>query len=229
MACTHYMCRLAKNSNLFWGKDTCKQSFDAFDEDRQNFEHFLLAYTQGRENEDIAVIDSCEEFLASLPQKLMYLEKCVLPRFYIEFLTKLNGTVHPGTHPVHKVELYCLLGHEIRKVGEGEEYEDCIEKAQKLYLKHKMKFGASPLSEVIYLHSHARLISEKRIPDNSSLRKCTRKHSKSASKSSLIILNGWPHCCLLEEMPSAEMNTSKLKNSSIKLWTSPRIVSVNML
>ena len=54
----------------------------------------------------------------------------------------------------------------MRKVGEGEEYEDCMEKAEKLYLKHKMKFGASPLSEVIYLHSHARLISEKRIPNN---------------------------------------------------------------
>ena len=53
----------------------------------------------------------------------------------------------------------------MRKVGEGEEYEDCMEEAEKLYLKHKMKFGASPLSEVIYLHSHARLISEKRIPD----------------------------------------------------------------
>ena len=89
VACTHYMCRLAKNANLFWGKDSCKQSFDAFDEDRQNFEHFLLAYTQGREKGDIAVMDSCEEFLTSLPQKLMYLEKCVLPRFYIEFLTKL--------------------------------------------------------------------------------------------------------------------------------------------
>ena len=58
VACAHYMCRLAKNANLFWGKDTCKQSFDAFDEDRQNFEHFLLVYTQGRENEDIVVMDS---------------------------------------------------------------------------------------------------------------------------------------------------------------------------
>ena len=117
VACAHYMCRLAKNANLFWGKDTCKQSFGAFDEDRQNFEHFLLVYTQGRENEDIVVMDSCDEFLANLPQKLMYLEMCVLPRFYTEFLKKLNGTVHPDTHPVHKVELYCLLGHEMRKVG----------------------------------------------------------------------------------------------------------------
>ena len=54
---------------------------------------------------------------------------------------------------------------EKRKVGEGEEYEDCMEKAEKLYLEHKMKFGENLLSEVIYLHSHARLISEKRIPD----------------------------------------------------------------
>ena len=54
---------------------------------------------------------------------------------------------------------------EKRKVEEGEEYEDCMEKAEKLYLEHKMKFGENLLSEVIYLHSHARLISEKRIPD----------------------------------------------------------------
>ena len=53
----------------------------------------------------------------------------------------------------------------MRKVGEGEEYEDCMKEAENLYLENKTKFDESPLSEVIYLHSHARLISEKRIPD----------------------------------------------------------------
>ena len=53
----------------------------------------------------------------------------------------------------------------MRKVGEGEEYEDCMKEAENLYLENKTKFDESPLSEVIYLHSHARRISEKRIPD----------------------------------------------------------------
>ena len=62
----------------------------------------------------------------------------------------------------------------MRKVGEGEEYEDCMKKAENLYLENQTKFDESPLSEVIYLHSHARLISEKKIP--TSLRRCTREH-----------------------------------------------------
>lgn len=196
VACAHYMCRLAKNVNLFWGKDTCKQSFDAFDEDRQNFEHFLLAYTQGRENGDIAVMDSCEEFLTSLPQKLMYLEKCVLPRFYTEFLTKLNGTIHPNTHPEHKVELYCLLGHEIRKEGKKEEYEVCMEEAEKLYLENKTKFDENPLSEVIYLNSHARLISKERIPDKPkevyerALKICEQKLSNHPERAATFLFAG---------------------------------------
>lgn len=196
VACAHYMCRLAKNANLFWGKDTWKQSFGAFDEDRQNFEHFLLVYTQGRENEDIVVMDSCDEFLANLPQKLMYLEMCVLPRFYTEFLKKLNGTVHPDTHPVHKVELYCLLGHEMRKVGEGEEYEDCMKEAENLYLGNKTKFDENPLSEVIYLHSHARLISEKRIPGKPkevyerALKICEQKLSNHPERAATFLFAG---------------------------------------
>ena len=182
--------------DLFWGKDTCKQSFDAFDEDRQNFEHFLLVYTQGRENEDIVVMDSCDEFLANLPQKLMYLEMCVLPRFYTEFLKKLNGTVHPDTHPVHKVELYCLLGHEMRKVGEGEEYEDCMKEAENLYLENKTKFDENPLSEVIYLHSHARFISKKRIPGKPkevyerALKICEQKLSNHPERAATFLFAG---------------------------------------
>ena len=51
---------------------------------------FFWPTPKERENEDIAVIDSCEEFLASLPQKLMYLEKCVLLRFYTEFFLDMK-------------------------------------------------------------------------------------------------------------------------------------------
>ncbi|XP_022786795.1 uncharacterized protein LOC111326966 [Stylophora pistillata] len=48
VACAHYMSRLAENADCYWGKDTCKQSLDSFNEDRHNFEHFLQAFAQWR-------------------------------------------------------------------------------------------------------------------------------------------------------------------------------------
>ena len=164
-ACAHYMSRLADNADYYWGNDTCKQSLDSFKEDRHNFEHFLKVFTQWRGSESDVAMKSCEAFFVNLPQKCMYLEMCVRPRDYTDFLQQLLKANDPKLHPVHKVELLCLLGHEKRKVGEGKEYEDCMKEAEELYLKYKTNFKESPLSEVIYLNSHARLLVEKKIPD----------------------------------------------------------------
>ena len=180
-ACAHFMSRLDKNANLYWGKDTCKQSLESFNEDRHNFEHFLQVYAQGSGNEDYAIMNSCEVVLVNFVQKCMYVEKCVLPRFYIQFLEGLLKTIEPDSHPGHAVELFCLLGHEMRKVGEKIKYEAYMEKAEKLYLENRTEFDKNPLSEVIYLHSYARLLSERRIRDkpmevyDNTLRICEEK------------------------------------------------------
>ena len=84
----------------------------------------------------------------------------------------------------------------MRKVGEGEEYEDCMKEAENLYLENKTKFDESPLSEVIYLHSHARLISEKKIPDKPkevyerALKICEQKLSNHPERAATFLFAG---------------------------------------
>ena len=153
-ACVHYMSRFATDADCYWGKDTCKKSLDSFNEDRHNFEHFLKVFIQWRESEGDMAMKSCEAFFVNLPQKCMYLEICVLPTFYTNFLEKLLEAKNPELPPVNKVEILCLLGHEMRKEGNKEEYRNLMKKADDLY--EETKFNMSPLSKVIYLNSRDR-------------------------------------------------------------------------
>ena len=174
VACVHYMSCLAVNANDYWSKDTCKQSLESFKKDKDNFEHFLQAFAQWRGSE---AMKSCEAFFVNLSQKCMYFEMCVLPRLYTDFLQQLlKAFSDPESHQVQRVELLCLLGHEMRKVGkvekskeEGEkkreQYKDYMMDAEKLYSDNKTKFDESPLSAVIYLNSHARFLVEEKKPD----------------------------------------------------------------
>ena len=163
LACVHFMFRLDENAERFWGKDTCKAAIDSFSEDRHNFEHFLQVYSERMEDQDQMIVDTCQKILEDLPQKCMYIEKCVHPHFYIQFLERMLKSFKPVIEPVHEVELLCLLGHEMRKKGEKEKYNDYMEKASQLYSENDAEFETNALSQVIYLHSRARFISEKNI------------------------------------------------------------------
>ena len=159
LACAHFLSRLAENGNKYWSKDGCRQSVDAFNADRNNFEYFLDIYAQGREKKDGDIMESCQTFLRDFPQMCMYLEMCVLPRFYISLLERLLKTFDSETQPVHKMELFCLLGHEVRKVGDTAKYNDYMEEAKKLYEEKGAE--TNPLSQVIYLNSFAGFLRRK--------------------------------------------------------------------
>jgi len=120
------MSRLDENAKMYRSKDTCKASIESFIEDRHNFERFLTVFSQGMENEDQKITNDCKTFLEDFPQKCMYLEKCVQPKFYTQFLERLLKSSKPEIQSVHTVELLCLLGHEMRKVGENEKYSTYI-------------------------------------------------------------------------------------------------------
>ena len=167
LACAHFMARLDDNAKIFWNKDTCKTSLESFSDDRLNFEHFLRVFSQEMENQDQQIADSCKTFLEDFPQKCMYLEKCAQPKFYIQILEKLLNSFEPEIQSVHTVELLCLLGHEMRKVGEKAKYYDYMEKAIQLYSENTSEFEENALSQVTYLHSYARYLSEKKIPKES--------------------------------------------------------------
>lgn len=64
---------------------------------------------------------------------------------------------------MYVVELLCLLGHEMRKVGEKRKYNDYMEEAIQLNKKYVSQIEKKPVSQVIYLHSYARFLSERDI------------------------------------------------------------------
>ncbi|KAJ7349550.1 hypothetical protein OS493_038589, partial [Desmophyllum pertusum] len=49
LACDHFISRFADNAKKYWSKDKCKESVEAFNEDRHNFEFFLQVYVERRE------------------------------------------------------------------------------------------------------------------------------------------------------------------------------------
>ena len=158
LACAHFISRLADNANLYWSKDTCKQSVDSFIEDRHNFEYFLEVYPDvRREMEDQEIMKS---LLHDFPQKCMYLEKCVLPQFYISILERLLETFDSETQPVHRVELLCILGHEYRKAGNKDKYRMLMMEADEVHTTNGAEFETSALSEVYFRNSCARFFSE---------------------------------------------------------------------
>ena len=148
LACAHFMSRLAENANRYWSKDSCRESVEAFNKERRNFEYFLLIYANGRQKKDGDIVESCKTFLDDFPQKCMYLEMCVLPKFYISILEKLLKTFDLKSQPVRRVELLCLLGHEYRKAGEKEKYRKLMMEADDVHTKNRAEFETNALSQV---------------------------------------------------------------------------------
>ena len=161
LACAHFISRIDNNAKQYWRKDTCKAAIDSFTEERHNFEHFLQVYIRGIQNREHTIVEVCETFFDDFLQKCMYLEKCLQPSFYIQILDSLLTSPEPEIQqPVKRVELLCLLGHEMRKKGEKAKYTDCMKEANQLFSKYEHEFKTQALSEVFYRQSYARYLSE---------------------------------------------------------------------
>ena len=172
VACGHFVSRLSENAEKYWSKDKCKESIEAFNEDRHNFEYFLHVYVQAVEEKSHldSLLEPCtKRFLDQLPQKCMYLEMCLLPSFYVMVLEKLLIHFNAGNQAVHAVELLCLLGHEKRKVGEGAKYKDVMEQAKQIYSGNHKEFRRNSLSRVLFFNSYARFLFQKRLPKSREL------------------------------------------------------------
>ena len=161
LACAHFISRIDNNAKQYWNKDTCKAAIDSFTEERHNFEHFLQVYIQGIQNQEHTTEEICTTFFDDFLQKCLYLEKCLQPSFYIQILESLLTSPEPEIQqPVKRVELLCLLGHEMRKKGEKSKYTDCMKEANQLFSKYEHEFKTQALSEVFYRQSYARYLSE---------------------------------------------------------------------
>ncbi|KAJ7369390.1 hypothetical protein OS493_039399 [Desmophyllum pertusum] len=160
VACSHFISRLADNANMYWSKDKCKESIEAFNEDRHNFEYFLQFYVHAMKTRNVDLLQtSTRRFLDDFPQKCMYLEMCLLPSFYILILEGLLTNFDRESQPVHTVEHLCLLGHEIRKVGNQTQYKDLMKQAKLVYAGNYTEFETNGLSRVYFFNSYARFLS----------------------------------------------------------------------
>ena len=164
LACAHFISRLEENTRLYWRKDTCKEAIESFSADRQNFEHFLQVFANGLKAQGIAT--SFKEFLHSLFQTFEYLEKCISSKVYIETLELLLSSKYfqAESQHVHRVELLCLLGQEMRRLGDKTKYKGLMEEADLLFTSHVNEFQTKTLSRVFYLHNRARFLTEANKP-----------------------------------------------------------------
>ena len=168
LACAHFISLLAQNAKIFWSKDQCKKAIDLFSKDRHNFEHFLQVYAKAAEIRDEETLDNCKEFLQQdFLQNCMYLEKCLSPSSYTDFLEALLSCTDPKIEPVRAAELLCLRGQEKRKVGDKEnDYQVDMEDAYNLYSENSGKFETNTMSAVFLLNSYADSISKRGDPAN---------------------------------------------------------------
>ena len=164
LACSHFVSCFANNARAYWGYNTSKQAIVSFNEERENFEYFLDNYVQkmveNPDPEDVDLLEAKKVLSDDLLQYCLYLEKCVLPSVYRKFLENLLKSIESSKQDqaVPEVELLCLLGHENRKTGA--EYETCMKRAEDIYSKNRRKFKENPVSEVFFLNSDARFLSE---------------------------------------------------------------------
>ena len=124
-------------------------------------------YAKAAEIRDEETLDNCKEFQHDFLQNCMYLEKCLSPSSYTDFLEALLSYTDPKIEPVRAAELLCLRGQEKRKVGDKEnDYQVDMEDAYNLYSENGGKFETNTMSAVFLLNSYADSISKRGDPAN---------------------------------------------------------------
>ena len=164
VACAYFISQLADNADLYWTKDMCKESIQRFNKDRHNFEYFLKACISGLKNEDpdvLAVMETLVERISQISSIYLYLEMCLLPSVYVEFLKLSCDLLTSGHHPSTKrVELLCLVGHESRRAGDLNKYKEFQEKARETHLQNPAEFEGEKVSEAFFHNNNARFLAE---------------------------------------------------------------------
>ena len=161
-ACSFFMSRLSENANMFWKKDASKGSMESFQAERHNFEHFIKVYAKGMKRRNQNFINSCKEFLDKLLETCCYLQMCLSPSSYVQFLvTMLESFADCAeSDAVHRIELMCLLGHEIRKQSQREKSAEYFEGANSLYSENSSAFEKNAMSEVFFINSYSDFLSK---------------------------------------------------------------------
>ena len=154
----HFLSLVLRNAEKYWGKDTCKESFDLFHEERLNLESTLRYVGEKK----IRNCSKLEDVVNSCRQVAPYIEYCVPFKLYDDFLGGLLHFAQSQEKITSQVEIMFLLYHESRKHGSVNEKtsQDLISEAIKLHDENHPRFEQDSLSEVSYLSHYGRYLSQ---------------------------------------------------------------------
>ena len=165
-ACSYFISRLDSNANLYWNKDSCKESITLFNKDRHNFEYFIKACIRGlssNDPDDVAIMETLLKKASPISSiyRYLYLEKILLPTVYVEFLEASCKLLTSSKQSATKiVMLLCLLGHESRNAGDLTKYKEYVLKAKKVHSQNSLEFDNDKLADAFFQNNIARFLAE---------------------------------------------------------------------
>ena len=155
----HLLRLILRNAQKYWGKDTCKESFQLFNEERINIEYILHEIAGGQEK-----VQNCKELedvVDACGQVAPYIEDCVPFKLYDDFLNGLLQFSRIQGNKTKQVEILFLLYEESRRHGgDMKELKDLIDQAVELYNNNRHLFEANSLSEAFFLSHFGRYLSQ---------------------------------------------------------------------
>ena len=155
----HLLTLILRNAQKYWGKDTCKESFQLFNEERINIEYILQEVAGGQEK-----VQNCKELedvVDACGQVAPYIEDCVPFKLYDDFLNGLLQFSRIQGNKTKQVEILFLLYEESRRHGgDMKGLKDLIDQAVELYNNNRHLFEANSLSEAFFLSHFGRYLSQ---------------------------------------------------------------------
>ena len=154
----HFLTLILRNSQIYWGKDTCKESFQLFNEERINIEYILQEVAGGPEK-----VQNCKELedvVDACGQVAPYIEDCVPFKLYGDFLNGLLQFSRIQGNKTKQVEILLLLYEESRRHGGNTKSQDLIDRAVKLYNDNLYLFEQNRLSKAFFLSHFGRYLSQ---------------------------------------------------------------------
>ena len=155
----HFLSLILENAKKYWGKDTCKESYTKFNEERINLESILRTIAGQK---DLQKCSEWEAVMNECRQVAPYIKYCVHLKLYDELLESLLQFSRSQEKINKQVEILCLLHHEARKQSgqNNHKSEERILEAQKLHDDNPSDFDRDMLSEAFYLSHYGRYLSQ---------------------------------------------------------------------
>ena len=186
----HFLTLILRHSQIYWGKDTAKESFQLFNKERINIEYILQEVAGGPEK-----VENCKELedvVDACGQVAPYIEDCVSFKLYGDFLNGLLQFSRIQRNKTKQVEILFLLYDESRRQGgDMEKSKNLIVQAVKLHDDNLHLFEQNRLSKAIFLTLFGRYLSQ----DNDSRDEAERRLKQALS---IVVKEGEKHASIFD-------------------------------